>query len=187
MKERRNEGKKAVLKRLVILLAVVLVATLGSWAEEHTPSPQNQEVQENQTEKTGQTGQKDQTGGFTALPEDEAVSFMKSLMALTFVLGLIFLSAYLFKRITGIKGGGLRSNRVAINMVGNLPLGDKRFMAVVEIQGKLFLVGITPNSIEMLSELDIQMPEGPEPDKNGGEFENIFKKARTLLQKGTKG
>jgi len=117
------------------------------------------------------------------MPEADTVSFMKSLMALTFVLGLIFFTAYLFKKFTGIKGTGFRGNRVPINLFGTFPLGDKKFLAVVEISGKMFFLGITPSSINMLSPLDIPLPD-PSTESPGGDasFENIFKKAKSLLQ-----
>lgn len=165
------------------LIAVLLLMLLTPlvWAQETASEPaQKQEAKPTVEKPVGGTG------GLTALPEDDTLSFMKSFLALTFVLGLIFLSAYFYKKMTGIRTG-LRGNRIGINMVGNLPLGDKRFLAVIEIQGKLFLVGITPNAIEMLSELDIELPEGALTGTGSeGDFENIFQKARSLLQKGVK-
>lgn len=166
---------KRVIVLIVVLNVVLMLMTPVAWSQDNTTPPAQKE---NEVEKPVS-----ETDGIT-LPDDDTISFMRSFLALTFVLGLIFLSAYLYKKMTGIRTG-MRSNRVAINMVGNLPLGDKRFMAVIEIHGKLFLVGITPNSIEMLSELDIDLPEGTMATaENDGDFENIFKKARTLLQKG---
>ncbi len=115
------------------------------------------------------------------LPDSDSISFVKSLMALCFVLGLIFLTAYLFKRFTGIKSTGIRGNRVPISMVGNFPLGEKRYLAVMEIQDKHYFIGITQNSINLLSELDLELEEPiNEPPKD---FENIFQKAKLILGK----
>ncbi|MCP5053654.1 MAG: FliO/MopB family protein [bacterium] len=120
-----------------------------------------------------------------ALPDTDSISFLKSMMALSFVLGLIFLGAYFFKKFTGAGGSGLRTNRVPIHMVGNLPLGDKKFLSVVEIQEKHYFIGITSNSINFLSELDLDLSLEKAADTHESKnFENIFKKAKLLLQQG---
>jgi len=120
------------------------------------------------------------------LPDTDSISFIKSLMALSFVLGLIFLAAYFFKKVTGMKGTGSRTNRVPIHMVGHMPLGEKKFLSIVEIQGKHYFIGITPTNINMLSQLELEIPEDQLQPDGDGDFENIFEKARTLLQKGKK-
>jgi flagellar protein FliO/FliZ len=117
------------------------------------------------------------------MPDGDSYSLLKSLMALTFVLGLIFLAAYMFKRFTGMKTPGLRSRRVPIQMVGTLPLGDKKFLAVVEIQGKHYFIGISQNAVNMLSELDLDADALEPPGEEAGnhDFAAIFSKARSLL------
>lgn len=114
------------------------------------------------------------------LPEVDAFSFVQTLMALTFVLGLIFLGTYLFKKMTGIKNSGLRRSAVPINLIGNRPLGDKKFLVIVEIQEKQFFLGITQDSINMLSELQLDLPEEVKQPEDQS-FENILAKARDLL------
>jgi flagellar protein FliO/FliZ len=121
-------------------------------------------------------------GEVPGLPMSDSFSFLKSLMALTFVLGLIFLAAYLFKRITGIKTSGLRAHRVPIHMVGNLPLGDKKFLSIVEIQGKHYFIGISQNSINLLSELELDLSREEDQGNEGRDFIDIFKKAGSLLK-----
>lgn len=117
------------------------------------------------------------------MPDSDSISFLKSLMALSFVLGLIFLAAFLFKRFTGMKATGFRTHRVPISMVGNFPLGEKRFLAVMEIQDKHYFIGITQTSINLLSQLDLDLEEISQDEPK--DFENIFQKARILL--GTSG
>ena len=130
----------------------------------------------------GQTGKENENKEIPGFPMSDSYSFVKSLMALMFVLGLIFLAAYLFKKFMGINTSGLRTNRVPIHMVGNLPLGDKKFLSIVEIQGKHYFIGISPGSINLLSELDLEMPqETGTPGNEGHGFESILRKARSLL------
>jgi flagellar biosynthetic protein FliO len=128
------------------------------------------------------TGINTSEGEVPGLPMSDSFSFVKSLMALTVVLGLIFLTVYLFKRITGIKTAGLRSQRVPIHMVGNLPLGDKKFLSIVEIQGKHYFLGISQNSINLLSELDLELPREGDQGNEGRDFMDFFKKAGSLLK-----
>jgi flagellar biogenesis protein FliO len=50
----------------------------------------------------------------------------------------------------------------------SLPLGEHRFVAVVEFDAARFLVGGTPSSLVLLSRLsDISEPTHPQPDGTG--------------------
>ena len=122
---------------------------------------------------------------FTELPANDSISFFKSFMALMFVLGLIFLAAYIYKRVMGVKTGVFNRHKVPIRMIGMLPLGDKKFLAVVDIQGKQFFIGISHESINLISRLQLDLPDS-DAEEHPGEFENIFKKALLLLNKGKK-
>ncbi|MGE5341466.1 MAG: FliO/MopB family protein [Candidatus Omnitrophota bacterium] len=112
---------------------------------------------------------------------NDSVSFINSLMALTFVLGLIFLAAYLYKKLAGIKASGLRVNRVPIHIIGTQPLGDKKFLTVVEVEGHCYFLGITANAIGLLDKLQLDLSPSA-PEDNGRDFESVFAKARLLLQ-----
>ena len=117
--------------------------------------------------------------GFAAA---EPVSLIKFMIALCFVLGLIFLATYLFKKFSGIKGPRFRSHQVPIQIVGNVSLGDKKYLSIVEIQDKHYFIGISQTSINMLSELDLDITQTNEPSSDGDDrFENLFKKARQML------
>jgi flagellar biosynthetic protein FliO len=126
------------------------------------------------------------------MPLGDSYSFIRSIMALSFVLGLIFLAAYFFKKITGLKSyGGFnsRKNRVVIQQVGTRPLGDKKFLSVIEIQGKHYFIGITQTSINMLSEIQLEPEFHREADEGvdeGGSFASVLHKAKELLNKGKK-
>lgn len=117
------------------------------------------------------------------LPDSDSISFIKSVMALFFVLGLIFLAAYVYKKLSGIKTTGFRGNRVNIDMVGHMALGEKKFLAIVAIEDKHYFIGITPMNITLLAPLELSCPPQPDtPTEGGSDFENIFKRARMLLQ-----
>ncbi|AOS45120.1 Flagellar biosynthesis protein, FliO [Lacunisphaera limnophila] len=58
------------------------------------------------------------------------------------------------KRRTGAAGGA--PARLAI--VESRPLGSRQYLVVAEYEGKKFLLGVCPGSIEMLTPLDSQPP-----------------------------
>jgi flagellar protein FliO/FliZ len=81
------------------------------------------------------------------------ISFVKMFAALAFVLGLIFLSAYLFRKISGSRFFAGK-NRVAIQTLGSLALGDKRLLVVVAVEGQNYFLGVTNHAINLLARLD---------------------------------
>ncbi|MCP5105153.1 MAG: flagellar biosynthetic protein FliO [bacterium] len=119
------------------------------------------------------------------MPMSDSFSFIKSVMALSFVLGLIFLATYFFKKLTGVKTyglGGFKRGGVTIHQVSSMPLGDKKFLSIVEIQGKHYFIGITQNSINLLSELQLEPPDPEiEEQAEGRDFASILHKAKELL------
>ncbi len=118
------------------------------------------------------------------MPLNDSYSFLKSLVALCFVLGLIFLATYFFKKITGLKThgfGGLGRGRVPIHPVSSMPLGDKKFLSIVEVQGKHYFLGITQNSINLLAELQLEKDNDPAGDNEN--FPSILHRAKQLLNR----
>jgi len=116
----------------------------------------------------------------SGLSDDTSVSLINFFMALSFVIGLIFLSTYFFKKITGIKTSGLRGQNVNMSVISNLPLGDKKFLLIVEVAKCHYFIGVTPTSISYLSELSIDS-ESIKPVDETGEFSSILEKAKKLL------
>jgi flagellar biogenesis protein FliO len=56
-----------------------------------------------------------------------------------------------------------------LRLCENLPLGERRFVAVIEFDRQRFLVGGTPSSLVLLSRL----ADGGEPGQNEGEPEVV--------------
>lgn len=174
------------MKRIVIIMFVLWAVCFGLFAEDGVAG-QDRTVPAGTALERGDQIDLDGMG--------DSYSFVRSLMALSFVLGLIFLATYFFKKITGMKtGGGYRAriggNRVPIQQIGTLPLGEKKFLSIVEIRGKHYFIGITPNSINMLSEiqLDPEDTAGPaeDGDRGPGSFASVLSRAKELLNKGKK-
>lgn len=182
-----GSGKYSLVMRIMVVIFLTVFPLLAqdtTDGKETNPDLTASPIQDTGKigkETSAQEGDSPLTDTPTKLPE--SISFFQTLMALSFVLGLIFLSAYLFKKMMGIKTGNFRATRVSITPVGNLSLGEKKFLTVVTIQGKYYFLGITPTTISMLSELELELPDETEVP-SGSDFGSIFQKARTLLQHG---
>lgn len=176
------------MKRMIVFMAVFIIAGTGVFAEIGTGTRAG-------TDKAAETG----TGAVMPeqpMPLNGSYSFLKSLMALCFVLGLIFLATYIFKKMTGLKThgfGGLGRGRMPIHPISSMPLGDKKFLSIVEIQGKYYFLGITQNAINLLAELPQETGAAPAPasdNENPGpgerrdmDFATILHRAKQLLNR----
>jgi flagellar protein FliO/FliZ len=80
----------------------------------------------------------------------DAPSVWPALAAFVVVLALIPVALWMLKRLqTGAPGPA----RV-VTLVGGLTLGPRERIAVIEAQGRRWLVGVTGQSISLLAELD---------------------------------
>lgn len=90
-------------------------------------------------------------------PTTEAISssdsWLRMSLALGFVIGLVFLSAWLLKRISAGRMIGGLSARGGIKILDKTSLGDKRYLMVVRVEGKYLLLGVTQQSVSLVSEL----------------------------------
>ncbi|MDQ1354593.1 MAG: flagellar biosynthetic protein FliO [Acidobacteriota bacterium] len=174
-----NENK---MKRTIVLITVLIAVCVGVSAIAQTSAPLQEQTKEQPVNGAGEKTE-------TVMPEqqmplNDSYSFLKSLMALCFVLGLIFLATYAFKKITGLKThgfGGLGRGKVPIHPVSSMPLGDKKFLSIVEIQGKHYFLGITQDSINLLAELQLEMDNEPAADTEN--FPSILERAKQLLNR----
>lgn len=115
----------------------------------------------------------------STMPVD-SFPLLKMLMALGFILGCLFLLTWLFKRYTAARPSGVGGNRFAMRIRSTLPLGERRFLAVVELLGKHYFIGVTPQSVQLLNELDIPIDTGSTPEPPP---ERVLERAMQLLHK----
>ena len=95
----------------------------------------------------------------------------RSLFAIFVVFGLLALLAYLAKR--GTFGGLGRQGRSLVKVEGAVPLGERRSLMVVSVEGRRLLLGLTPVQVSLVTELSAQ-PVAPD----GTPFDQTL--ARTL-------
>lgn len=81
-----------------------------------------------------------------------APSIWPALLAFAGVLALIPLVLWALKRLQG----GLNPGTRGITLVGGLALGPRERVAVIEVEGRRFLVGVTAQSVSLIAELSAQ-------------------------------
>ena len=77
-------------------------------------------------------------------------SFFKMFFALAIVLGLLLLAAYFFKRILPQTSAGASDNSL-INVIAARYLGPKSSIMLVEVLGKVLVIGISSNQMSHLA------------------------------------
>lgn len=91
----------------------------------------------------------------------------RSLFAIFVVFGLLALLAWLAKR--GTFGGLGRQGRSLVKVEGAVPLGERRSLMVVSVEGRRLLLGLTPMQVSLVTEL---APQPAAPD--GTPFEQTL-------------
>lgn len=75
---------------------------------------------------------------------------LQSFLAVLVVLGLVFALAWLMRRGAFTS---LRRNTRAISVETAVPLGERRSLVIVAVEGRRILLGLTPGQISMVAEL----------------------------------
>ncbi|MDJ0840419.1 MAG: flagellar biosynthetic protein FliO [Acidobacteriota bacterium] len=143
------------MKRLFPLVFVMLAGVSGYLPafQEAPPTPQEQE---------GETDAEDPAlQPVPTLDQDDAVPkefdstsvFFNTIGKLMIVIGLVILLGYLSKKFLPSRFGGV-SQEGHLKLIQSLPLGTRRFVSLIEADGKRFLVGVTENQINLLKALD---------------------------------
>lgn len=110
----------------------------------------------------------------------EPVSIAQTLIALLFVIGLIFLFTYFYRKLSGQSNLGRLKKNTCIQMVSTFPLGNRKFLAIVRVQARFIMLGITPESINHITDLEL---DGESIEEEKGEFENLFSKILGKIKK----
>ena len=87
--------------------------------------------------------------------------FVKAILTLSFVLGLLLVSVYAIRvymnrRMGKDKSGATRRafNASPVLVLHTSALGSKKNIAIVDVAGEVLVLGITPSSINMLAKID---------------------------------
>jgi flagellar biosynthetic protein FliO len=82
----------------------------------------------------------------------------RSLVAIFVVFGLLALLAWLARR--GTFGALGRQGRALMKVESAVPLGDRRSLMIVTVEGRRLLLGLTPMQVSLVTEL-APAPSGP--------------------------
>lgn len=69
------------------------------------------------------------------------------------VFALLFLAVYGLRRWGGTFIG-TKSPRGYMHIVESLPVGPQRYLHIVEVDGRRYLIGVTPQSFSFIAELE---------------------------------
>lgn len=75
-------------------------------------------------------------------------SLLRMLGACAVVIGLLAATLWLLKR-----GVGIRRGKSGFAIEAALPLGERRSLAIVTIEGRRLLLGLAPNHVSLVTEL----------------------------------
>jgi flagellar protein FliO/FliZ len=75
-------------------------------------------------------------------------SVLRMVAACAVVIGLLAATLWLLKR-----GAGIRRGSRGMSVEAALPLGERRSLAIVTIEGRRLLLGLAPNHVSLVTEL----------------------------------
>ena len=99
------------------------------------------------------------TAGNVVLPQED-ISIFENLLTLLGTIGILVLVMFLAYRFTKImkkRSSGESMHGGYIEIVERVMIGPERSIIIVRLKDKLLLLGVTPNHIEKLDELDPEM------------------------------
>jgi flagellar protein FliO/FliZ len=95
---------------------------------------------------------------FTALPVNAQgvaamssnMDYVKVVLTLIFIVGLIFACAWLIRRMSG----GVGINQKHMQVISVMPLGTREKLMIIRAASEYLLIGVTPNGIQTLHSFD---------------------------------
>jgi flagellar protein FliO/FliZ len=103
----------------------------------------------------------------------DAPSVWPALAAFAAVIALIPIALWILKRLQSGSPGSTRS----ITMMGGLTLGPRERIAIIETQGRRWMIGVTGQSISMLAELDARQSVDGRADNRPNSADNALQTA----------
>ena len=78
----------------------------------------------------------------------------KAIFSLAIVLGLLWLFLYGLKAFMRRTGRGSSQQHDTIKVLGVYPLDYKKSLTVIEVAGAVFVLGVTPTSINLVTKIE---------------------------------
>ena len=106
---------------------------------------------------------------------DMGTSVMQMALGLVFVLGVIFLLAWLMRRVTGIQG-----SKQHIKIVSAINVGTRERAVLVEVAGEQLLLGVASGQVRLLHKI-----ANPIVLNNSSDFSSSLQAAAVKLKQQT--
>jgi flagellar protein FliO/FliZ len=81
------------------------------------------------------------------------LSILKMLSALALVLGLMVVAMYFLRKFMNKTGGGVETDEL-VKIVSTRYLGPKSSIVILDVLGRVVVVGVTNQQISLLTEID---------------------------------
>jgi len=139
--------------RLIPLLSIIVFTALPGPAQE-TPPPSNDPPAVSEQDDPLQRPIPDyREGEQTPAELDSGSLLVRAIASLLIVVGLAILLGFLAKRLIPNRfGGGTGGDHLRI--IQTLPLGMKRFVSLIEADGRRLLIGVSEQQITLIKAMD---------------------------------
>ena len=141
-----KEGMRFIILTVFTFMLIVLsVSAATAYAQNASPSTENSAAENNVP------GQNFAEDDFKPQIEEESAAWLiiKTILVLALFVGGFY---YFYKFVTQKSGMNL-SGQEAIQILSTVSLGANKFIQIVDVAGKLFLLGVTDSSINLLTEI----------------------------------
>ncbi|MDR0469959.1 MAG: flagellar biosynthetic protein FliO [Peptococcaceae bacterium] len=106
---------------------------------------------------------------------NEGYSAIGSMIGLFILMILIFVGAYYATKLMGKHYSMQVSSSREMRVIDRLPLGRDRFLLIVEAGDKVLLLGVSPQHIDTLAELDREAFADLPPAQENTDFLSLIK------------
>ena len=148
MHKSQERGSMSFIILLVFLLTLILssMSAMNVYAQDASAPAKNSSAENNNV--PGQTFTEED---FKPQIEEESASWL--IIKTMLVLGLFIGGFYYFYKFVAQKSGINLSGQEAILILSTVSLGTNKFIQIVDVAGKIFLLGVTDNNINLLTEI----------------------------------
>jgi len=144
IKENRRFNISSVFS-LILILSLLFLPVNFAFAQ-NTSAPANNGAAENNV-----PGQNFVEDDFRPQIEEESAAWL--IIKTMFVLGLFIGGFYFFYKFVTQKSGVNLAGHEAISILSTVSLGPNKFIQIVDVAGKIFLLGVTDNNVNLLTEI----------------------------------
>ncbi len=108
------------------------------------------------------------------MPDQLFFDIVKMVVALAFIVGLIYGVVYVLKRLLPVssRAGG---ERIDLQVLAQLGMGSRQRVAVIRVQDKTLVIGITEGSINTLAELTPAQPAAQKEADDPKIFDDLLR------------